>query len=369
MKRSILLQWRIFKHAFWIAPLLIVTVSCSNLTYYWQSARGHMSIMSQRQDIDELLQKPDLQPALRNKLALVKEIRAFASQQLQLPDNDSYTQYADIHRKYVVWNVFAAPEFSLQLKKWCFLFVGCVGYRGYYDEQDAKALAEQIKKDENLEVYVGVALAYSTLGWFDDPVLNTFINYPQANLAGLIFHELTHQLIYIKNDAAFNESLATMVEIEGVKRWLAAHPQSGDGLRYEKEKKVRKAFIGLLLQSNEQLKQLYQSDLPDSVKRRKKTEIIEQLKSRFQAKKQTLQELSVYDRWFNKPINNARLGSVATYQDYVPAFQQLLRECQGDLAVFYQRVGTLSELQKEQREAELNQLSKRSLLAQHDTSD
>ena len=350
---------KLLRHSIWLIPVLTLLMSCSNLGYYWQSARGHLKIMSQREDIDELLQNPQTDADLKQKLELVKQIRTFATQHLFLPDNDSYTQYVDIKRHYVVWNVFAAPEFSTQLKKWCFLFVGCVGYRGYYSEQDARDLALEIAKQDKLDVYVGGAIAYSTLGWFDDPVLNTFINYPEANLAGLMFHELTHQMLYIKNDAAFNEGLANMVEMEGVKRWLQQHPNSGDLRRYEKQKQLRTIFVSLLAQTNQKLSELYQQQLPEQQMRDSKTKIIADLRQQFEQQKQSQQDLRIYDAWFSQPINNAQLGSVAIYEDYVPAFQQMLSDSDNDLREFYRQVKTLSEQPQTQREQQLKALAQR----------
>jgi len=350
---------RLLRHGLWVIPMLALLMSCSNLGYYWQSAGGHLKIMSQREDIEDILSKADTDDNLKQKLELVKKIRVFASQKLYLPENDSYSQFVDLHRKFVVWNVFAAPEFSTTLKQWCFLFVGCVGYRGYYNEQDALDFADQIKSEEKLDVHVGGTIAYSTLGWFDDPVLSTFIGYSEPNLAGLIFHELTHQFLYIKNDAAFNEGLANTVEMEGVKRWMQQHQDSVELARYEKLKNMRQVFVSLLTQTNQKLRELYLTPEDSERMRDAKTKIIDDLRSQFDEKKRVLPELKIYDAWFRQPINNATLGSVAIYEDYVPGFQQLLLDSNNDLAEFFQRVKTLSESPRDARDAALKQLARR----------
>ena len=341
--------------------LLFVVVAlngCSTVGYYWQSAMGHMHIMWQRVDIDELLADDDFPDDQKASLALALKARRFASTELGLPDNDSYTQYVDTGQKYVVWNAFAAPEFSLKLKRWCFLFVGCVGYRGYYAESDAKQIAEDLA-GQGYDTHVGGAIAYSTLGWFDDPVLNTFIHYPEANLAGLIFPELAHQQLYIKNDTAFNEGYASMIEIEGVRRWLLSHPESGDIERYRRYKQMRKHFVALVSSANDSLRELYASELPVDEKRATKRRIIEQLRQDYERRKSEIDGFKVYDKWFSKEINNARLASVATYEDYVPAFQQLLSEQSGDLERFYQAVRDLADLDQTERHQKLTDLAER----------
>lgn len=332
--------------------------ACSTAGYYWQSAAGHMRLMWQRVGIEELLQDPNLPQMQRKKLTLVLEARKFASSDLGLPDNGSYTHYVDTGQHYVVWNVFATPEFSLELNRWCFLIVGCVGYRGYYAESEAQELAKELAA-QGYDTDVSGAIAYSTLGWFDDPVLNTFINYPDPNLVGLIFHELAHQQIYIQHDTAFNEGFASMIEIEGVRRWLQAHPESGDIEHYYRHKQLRSHFVALVSSANGALRELYASALTPSEKRQGKQAIIAKLRQDYATQKTQVEGFKIYDSWFSQAINNARLASVAAYADRVPAFAQLLLESGDDLAKFYPAVKRLAALEPQQREQAFAQLLER----------
>jgi len=279
---------------------------------------------------------------------VVLEIREFASRELQLPDNDSYRTYVDLHRPYVVWNVFAAPEFSMQMKEWCFLFVGCVRYRGYFDEQDAQQYASELKL-EGLDVYVTGIAAYSTIGWFDDPVLNTIIQRDEIRLAGLIFHELSHQEVFVKGDTAFNEGFSVTVELEGVKRWLQ-HQDSPELMhKYQQRKDRHKQFVALVNGTRDRLETLYGgSDEPGEM-RDKKAAIIEDMKQQYQQLKAGWDGYAGYDRWFSKPINNAQIAAVTTYRDYVPAFQALLAKNNYDMRAFYDAVVELGELPKKDR--------------------
>ena len=206
----------------WIMAALMtgMVAGCADLVYYLQSADGELRVLEARRPISEVLADPATPPALKSRLELVLRLRDFASRELKLPDNGSYRNYADLHRQFIVWNVFAAPEFSVTPKRWCFLIAGCVAYRGYFSREGAEKLAVRLRS-EGYDVFVGGVPAFSTLGWFDDPVLNTFINYPEYELARLLFHELAHQRVYAKNDSQFNESFAVTVETVGVERWIA----------------------------------------------------------------------------------------------------------------------------------------------------
>jgi predicted aminopeptidase len=327
--------------------------------YYLQSIAGHLSLMSRARPIASVVDDPHTSPALRKRLEDVLAIRAFASDDLGLPRNGSYTGYADLGRPFVVWSVFATPELSMRLEQWCFPFVGCVAYRGYYDRDDAERFAQRLR-DEGLDVVVRGVPAYSTLGWFDDPVLNTFIGYPEAEVARLIFHELAHQELYVKGDTTFNESFATTVEREGVRRWLVAVERRTHDTKLSDEWETfdmrRRQFLALLQRHRAALKALYASPEPDDAKRAGKREIFAQLRRDYEALKRSWGGFAGYDRFFAQPLTNAHLASIATYNDLVPAFRALLRREGGDLPAFYAAVRRIGELPKGERSAALGAL-------------
>jgi predicted aminopeptidase len=328
---------------------------CTTLSYYGQSIAGQLNILQKRQSIEELLQDKQTPPKLKQKLASVLEIRDFATDELALPNNGSYRSYADIGRRYVVWNVFAAPEFSLQLKEWCFLIAGCVRYRGYFAEQNAEHFAAGLRK-QDLDVYVTGIEAYSTLGWFDDPLLNTVINRSDAQLAGLIFHELAHQVLYVKNDTAFNEGFALTVELEGVQRWMQTHGTPQKLQQYRAGKKRRKDFFQLISRTQDKLSALYASQQPEQVMREEKQQIFDQMYQAYLQLKTQWDGYSGYDTWFKQPANNAKLASVTTYTDYVPAFRTLLRKNNGDFTAFYRAAKKIAALPEDKRTAAMKEL-------------
>ena len=338
-----------------LITILLVVAGCSNLGYYAQSLSGGYDILKNREPIAKVLEDPGVSEELKQKLNSVLKIRSFASEQLSLPDNDSYRTYVDLKREYVVWNVFAAPEFSMKMEEWCFLFVGCVRYRGYFAEQDAKNFAAEIQK-QGKDVYVAGIAAYSTIGWFDDPVLNTIINRDETRLAGLIFHELAHQQVFIKGDTAFNEGFAVTVEIEGVRRWLELNGTSENIAQYELRKSRRKEFVSLVEQARDRLENLYGQKISQEEMRQKKLEIIGELKNSYQALKQTWDDFDGYDPWFEQPINNAQIAAVTTYRDYVPAFQALLLQLNNEMPAFYRAVQEIGDLTEEQRNQKINAL-------------
>jgi len=327
--------------------------------YYLQSIVGHLSVMSKARPIASVVADPQTSSALRRKLEDVRAIRSFASDDLGLPRNGSYTEYADLGRPFVVWNVFATPALSMRLEQWCFPFVGCVAYRGYYDRDDAERFAQQLR-DEGLDVVVRGVPAYSTLGWFDDPVLNTFIGYPEAELARLIFHELAHQELYVKGDTTFNESFATTVEREGVRRWLDAEQRRTQDTKLRDEWEMfdarRQQFLALLKRHRAKLATLYASPVPDEAKRAGKREIFAELRRDYEALKRSWGGFAGYDRFFAQPLTNAHLASIATYTDFVPAFRALLEREAGDLTAFYAAVRRIGQLPADERRAALHAL-------------
>jgi predicted aminopeptidase len=337
-----------------IAVLILALAGCASLRedlgYYWQSTNGHFSIVQSAKPIEEWLADPALTPALKRKLTLVQEIRTYASEQLGLPDNKSYRSYADLKRPFVVWNVTATPELSLQMRQWCFLVVGCVTYRGYYDKASAEAFAARYREaGEDVQV-AGVA-AYSTLGYFNDPVLNTFVQYPDAELARLIFHELSHQVEYIKNDTTFNESFATAVETIGVERWLADKNDPKLSQDYRAYVIRRGEFLDLLLRYRKRLDQLYQSAVDDSAKREGKAQVFKDMQAEYDSIKTTSWNgFKGYDRYFAQSLGNAHLASVATYTDHVPGFLALADQHGRQLPKFFEAVRALTKLDKAQRD-------------------
>jgi predicted aminopeptidase len=335
-----------------LAVLAPLVCGCDTLRYYSQAVGGHLDLMRRAAPIDEQLGRDAVPAALKTKLQAVLRIREFASRELGLPDNGSYKRYADLGRPYALWNVFAAPEFSLEPVNSCFVFAGCVGYRGYFHEADAQAEAVA-RRAQGYDAYVGGVPAYSTLGWFDDPVLNTFIQYPEAGLARLMFHELAHQVLYIKNDTRFNESFAATVEQTGVERWLAQRGSDKDRATYERLQRMRNEFVALILKYRAALEQYYRQDLPAEAKRLGKAQRFAEMEQEYAQLRRSWGGFPGYDRWFAGKPNNATLASVVLYTELVPAFHALLEREGGDLPRFYAAAKELAKLSKEQRDARL----------------
>jgi predicted aminopeptidase len=335
-----------------ILLLLLIFSGCAQVGYYAQSVRGQLEIWRREKPIEAVLVDAESPQALREKLGLALKVREFASAELALPQNNSYRRYADLGRPYVVWNVFAAAEFSLQPVQWCFLMVGCVSYRGYFARTDADAFAAAAAARGH-DIHVGGVPAYSTLGWFADPVLNTFVSYPAAELARLIFHELAHQVVYVKDDSVFNESFAVAVEREGLKRWLARHGSVQDRERYEKMQDYRAGFLALVQTYRERLASLYLQPIAPEAMRAAKRQLFDGMQRDYAQLKASWGGFAGYDRWFAQSPNNALLASVSIYTQRVPAFEALLAEHGGDLPKFYRAVGALARLDKPARDASL----------------
>ena len=321
--------------------------------YYWQSITGHLSVMRRAEPVDVLLADAAIDPRRRGRLELARDIRRFAVAELGLPDNGSYTRFADLQRPFVIWGVVAAPELSLQLRQWCFPVAGCVTYRGYYAQADAAAYARRLEV-EGLDVQVSGVPAYSTLGWLDDPLLSTFIDYPDADVARLVFHELSHQVVYVKGDTPFNESFATAVEQLGVERWLAARGTPAQRLAWQQRRARRDQFLGLLGRYRGVLAEVYASSRTDDEKRAAKTEAFRSLKAEYARMRDgPWAGFAGYDRWFNRPLGNAHLGAIDTYTTWVPAFRQLFVDSGEDFARFYPAVAALAALGPAERQAAL----------------
>lgn len=325
---------------------------CANLGYYAESIGGQMQIFHRQRPIAELLDDRRTPAPLKDKLATVLHIREFASAELNLPANGSYRDYADLGRPQVLWNVFAAPPLSLDLKRWCFPLVGCVGYRGYFSPERAQALARELRK-QGYDVHVGAVPAYSTLGWFDDPVLNTVIDEPEIELAGLVFHELAHQVVYARDDSVFNESFATAVELEGARRWLARRGSPAQWATYVAAKDRHARLLDLIAGYRARFTQLYASEAAEADKRARKQALFNELRADYEELRMQWNGYAGYDGFFTRELNNAHLAALATYYQLVPAFQALLAQHQGDLRSFYRSVEKLSKLSKTERHAHL----------------
>lgn len=326
---------------------------CSSLDYYSQLASGQLQLLRARTPVAEVLADPASDPTLRAHLAQSQRARSFASQYLHLPDNRSYRLYVDIGRPYVVWNVFATPEFSLSPQTHCFPIAGCVAYRGYYSQGAARgeAARQQLK---GMDVAIGGVEAYSTLGWFDDPIISSMMHWGDERLATLIFHELAHQRFYVKDDTEFNESFATFVEQEGTRQWRAYRglpPQDNVDVRQ------RDQFIQLLLDTRKRLERLYALPLPVEQMRQRKALAFERLREDYRQLRDSQWAGSKrYDAWINAPLNNARLLPFGLYDQWVPAFAALFKQVRGDWPGFFAAVETLGQLPVEQRKAALQRL-------------
>jgi predicted aminopeptidase len=334
-----------------IAGLLVLVGGCNSAGYYWQSLNGQLAMWGRERPVAEVILDPSTDETLRRKLARVQKVRDFASRELKLPDNASYRSYADLGRPFAVWNVFAAPEFSVSPMQWCFPVAGCVAYRGYFDRAAAERFSAGLAAQGH-DVYVGGVPAYSTLGYFADPLLNTFMHFPDVEIARLLFHELAHQVAYAPDDTVFNESFAVAVETEGMKRWLASTADPAARADFERRQRAREEFKQIVERCRQRLDALYRSDMaPDSMRIRKAA-IIEQMNQEYRAFRDSA-SFAGYDHWFGQRPNNAQIASVVIYTQLVPAFQALLEREGGDLSRFYARVKTLASLPKDQRTAAL----------------
>lgn len=349
-----------------LLPLLLSGLfigACSALGYYGQAIGGQLDILARTRPISELLKDIPaadgdsfrLEPAIKTRLTTILEIRDFATQALALPDNNSYRVYAHLDRPQVAWNVVATPEFSLKPMTWCFPIAGCVPYRGYFSESHAQGFAAQLKR-EGLDARVAGVAAYSTLGWFTDPVFSTLMRRNDADLAGLIFHELAHQRLYLAGDAAFNESFASVVEAEGVRRWLQ---QRGD-LRalemWQRDQSRQREFVELLHQYRGRLETLYASALLETEMREAKARIFDSLRAGYAELRNRWDGYAGYDAWFAQDLNNAHLAAVGLYHRHVPAFQMLLENAAGDMTAFYRSARALRRLPEAERNDRLAEL-------------
>jgi predicted aminopeptidase len=342
-----------------LALVLVVALgatACATLGYYGQAVRGGLEILRARRPIAELVRDPATPPERRERLRTVLAIRDFAARELGLARDDSYSSYVELGRPHAVWTVVAAPELSLAPLRWCFPFAGCVTYRGYFSADAARRFADRLAR-RGFDVEVGGAAAYSTLGWFADPVLSTFLDEPDADLAGLLFHELAHRRLYVQDDTTFNESFASVVEAEGVRRWLERQGRGAELAAWGERRRRERAAIDLLLAYRERLARVYAATAPRQWKLERKRELFAALAADYEARRREWGEGTAYDGWFDGEPNNARLAAIGAYSELQPAFEALLRRAGGDLERFYAEVEALAALDPAGRRRRLDELA------------
>ncbi|HXE20713.1 MAG TPA: aminopeptidase [Rhodoferax sp.] len=341
----------------WVAVLVVALGlgGCADLGYYWQSVHGQISLMAAARPVDDWIADPHTPAPLKGRLELAQRIRRFAVTELDEPDNASYHRYADLHRSAVVWNVVAAPPYSLTLKTWCFPIAGCVGYRGYFDEAAAQREAARLKA-QGLEVSVYGVPAYSTLGWLNwaggDPLLNTFIDYPEGELARIIFHELAHQILYVPGDTVFNESYATAVELMGSARWLSERASPAAREQYARFEMRRRQFRALTTATRRQLILIYEGNKATAVDQSAmsalKNRAMQEFRDSYARLKASWGGYAGYDHWV-AGANNASFGALAFYDELVPQFEALFAREGNSWPRFYDAVKQLAKLPKDER--------------------
>lgn len=340
----------------------LALASCRTISFYTHAARGQWEISSKAKPIAGLLCSPATSARVRGKLELVQELRRFATQKLSLPAEKQYDCYCDLGRKYVVWVVYAAPEFSVEGKTWWYPLVGSLKYRGFFDRLHAEREARLLQK-QGYDVYFSGVEAYSTLGWLHDPVLNTFLNRTDANLAELLFHELTHQRLYVSGDTDFNEAFATAVGQEGARRWLRSKGRTKELKIYETENRLQREFVTMLLETRERLKTIYEQNkgAPAAKLRELKAAELARLRQYADDLNVQLGGKRAVDRWFAKPLNNARLNTLATYFGMLPGFEAMLKSEDGDIVKFFHRVESMKPMTKQERKMLLMNIAAGSL--------
>lgn len=345
----------------------LIGSGCQTAGFYRQAIRGQCQIVLHQEPIKDLLASAATPDALKEKFQLILTARSFAEKELKLPAGRHYLHYVDVHRQFVVWNVHAALELSLKPKSWVYPFIGSAKYRGFFSEKDAGHYADTLRK-KGYDVYVEGVEAYSTLGWFADPVLNTFAHHDHRDLAEIIFHELTHQRLFIGGDTDFDEALATAVAEEGLRRWMLAREDADAFTRYQERLARQNQFVKLVTAARHQLEAAYGKDpapggkqhalhaAEAAARRAAKDRVIAQLRRDYETLKARWGGYAGYDAWFRQPLNNAQLNTVNTYYALVPAFQKILQANDGNLERFFKEVRRLAKLPKKERQAHLQAL-------------
>ena len=331
-----------------VASVLLCFSACSTIGYYHQSISGHLKLISKREPIVDIVNDPQRDENLVQQLRLAQALRDFASARLSLPENDSYRSYVQLEEPYVTWNVFAAPQFSTTLNQWCFLVIGCVPYRGYFDKQEAESYAKQIALQEQ-DVYVAGVPAYSTLGWFDDPLLSSMVDRGELTTAAYIFHELAHQQFYVNGDGAFNEAFATAVEEIGVILWLENQQRRDEIDKYQNFLQQKAIFFDFVKASRDEFDELYEQDFDAEKMQAEKEILITEMRRKYSKLSENNEHIARYARWMSGPLNNAQLGAISLYRELVPAFRNLYTLCESDFDKFYLQVKSIAKLSKEIR--------------------
>jgi predicted aminopeptidase len=329
------------------AGILAVCSGCASMQYLAQSVSGQLDVLARRRPIAAVLADPATPESVRNSLRTVGEITAFARQRLLLPDNGNYDSYAALGRSHVAWNVFAAPELSLEPLRWCFPVAGCLSYRGYFHRADAEAFADRLRA-RGYDVYVAPVAAYSTLGWFKDPVLDSMLQRSDAELARLLFHELAHQKLYLSGDTEINEAFADTVALIGVEEWGKRFPERMDA-GFHDELAIEAAFVRLVLAYRALLQDVYSSRLENEARRARKQALLAALRTEYELQKRRMSDPGNYDDWFAANLNNARLAALSTYRDLVPLFMNVYRSTDSDLELFYAHIGSLKSCDRNAR--------------------
>lgn len=346
LARTLLLRLALVASALWLA-------GCQ-AGYYLHLARGHLALMNAAQPVADLLEQPQTDPELRRRLVLTRQVLAFAESEMGLPAEHSYRDFVALDRDHVVWNLVAAEEFSLTPRQWCYPVVGCASYRGFFDQSRADAFAEALRA-EGLEVYGAGAIAYSTLGWLDDPLTSAMLAGSDAWIVALLVHELVHRRLYVKGDTLFNESLATAVAAEARRRWLARHADEQAGRQWRVHDQAAARVDGWIARARSELEAIYASGLDDGEKRQRKQEVVAALRDRFDSAVAADPSLSPWQAWFAGPLNNAQLALRQDYNGAVPRFNALLLACGGRLDCFWNKVEHVAGLSQAQRQAWMEQ--------------
>ncbi len=342
-----------------LAALMVSTLTgCARLSYYGQAVAGQLSLLSAREPIERVMAAPQTPPGTRRDLQQILRMRQFARDELALPVGGNFSSYVQLNRPFVVWSVVAAGPLSLEPHQWCYPVVGCQGYRGYFHRRDAENLARQLES-EGLETWIGGVPAYSTLGWFDDPVLSTFWRLSPTARAGLVFHELAHRVVYVDGDTAFNEGFAMTVQAVGEDLWLKKLGEPARIHAWQEHRQTRKAFLALVGKTRRRLAALYADrDLSETAKLARKQVLIDRLRRHYATEHENWPDPGAYRGWFNSPINNAKIAALRQYQADVPAFRALLEACGGNFPAFYNAVKRLAAKDRDARHRELNRLAR-----------